>query len=550
MKQLDGSFPVRARRAAAPPVIPVLALALLTAGLALLIDPPDPPRVQAFTPAAGPPDASLSRGSDSPLYRVIGWNDLGMHCMQENFANMTVLPPYNTMWAQVVRRGSPGVNPSVVTASVAVSYTIIDNTYSACDNGQATGARCKTNFWQYAPQLFPGSPAATTPGAGLSGATLAGDMRARADHFAIEGIPLVPYLDSASAFTPTHWYPYQRARIVARDAGTGQVLADTVAVAPVSAEMRCELCHARGQEPGGSTGDVEINILRLHDEENGTHLEASRPVLCASCHASNALGAPGQPDVPNLSRAMHEKHAEPIGALPAGQNGCYACHPGPVTQCLRDVMANQHGMTCESCHGGMAAVANPSRNPWVTLPRCETCHGAAFGEQPNTLYRNSTGHGGMYCEACHGSTHAIFPTSQPNDNLQNISLQGRAGTLADCRVCHGLIPQGAGPHGYIPSFAIRGRVDSLGAPLTGVNIAVTGLAMRATGLDGSYAITGLQQGVYVLTPGLDGYTFLPPSRTVSLPTGGAIPMPWDAEGQDFVAFSGLSRRVFLPLAAR
>jgi hypothetical protein len=156
----------------------------------------------------------------------------------------------------------------------------------------------------------------------------------------------------------------------------------------------------------------------------------------------------------------------------------------------------------------------------------------------------------MYCEACHGSTHAIFPTSQPNDNLQNISLQGRAGTLADCRVCHGLIPQSAGPHGYLPSFAIRGRVDSLGAPLAGVDIAVTGLATRATGLDGGYAITGLQQGVYVLTPSLDGYAFLPPSRTVSLPTGGATPMPWDAEGQDFVAFSGLPRRAFLPLAAR
>ena len=67
---------------------------------------------------------------------------------------------------------------------------------------------------------------------------------------------------------------------------------------------------------------------------------------------------------------------------------------------------------------------------------------------PGKRYRDSTGHGGLFCETCHGSPHAILPSSQPNDNIQNIALQGHAGTLEDCKVCHGSqVPSGSGPHG-------------------------------------------------------------------------------------------------------
>lgn len=68
------------------------------------------------------------------------------------------------------------------------------------------------------------------------------------------------------------------------------------------------------------------------------------------------------------------------------------------------------------------------------------------------MYRNSVGHDGLYCEACHGSTHAILPSLEPNDNIQNIALQGHAGTLSDCTVCHASVPDGPGPHGIRPSL--------------------------------------------------------------------------------------------------
>ena len=68
------------------------------------------------------------------------------------------------------------------------------------------------------------------------------------------------------------------------------------------------------------------------------------------------------------------------------------------------------------------------------------------------LFRFSYGHGGLACEACHGSTHAVFPSSHLNDNVQNLTLQGHEGTLAECASCHNGSPQtvSGGPHGLHP----------------------------------------------------------------------------------------------------
>jgi len=375
-------------------------------------------------------EADLSSAAivqSSGAYRIIGWNDLGMHCMNENFANLCVLPPFNVLWAQAILQGNP---PAIVTEGLTVEYRILDNTYSAG----------KTDFWDF---VFPLFNVDLAPNVGLTGATLAGTLDRTSDHFVVHGVPVTPYRDSA----PTTWYPYQLAELILRDASTGEELSQTTTVAPVSTEMRCSNCHSDGMREKISTGNVETNILTLHDREEETQLMNERPILCARCHASNALGAPGNPEVPNLSLAMHRRH-DP-SREDGGTNDCYQCHPGQVTQCLRDVMFAK-GITCTDCHGQMAALAVSSREPWVDLPNCGSanCHGAQFAPEPQTLYRNSKGHGGLYCEACHGSPHAILPTLQYNDNIQNIALQGKSGTLRDCTVCHGeQAPAGAGPHG-------------------------------------------------------------------------------------------------------
>jgi hypothetical protein len=399
--------------------------------------------------AVAAPPASINVNTNRD-YIVLAWNDLGMHCYNRDFRDLAVLPPANTLWAQVVKVGNP---PHVITTGITVEYSFPTNTYSVG----------KSNFWdigysgvQNAQKIF-GLSSPLPNNMGLAGKGMSGTLDPTGDHFEAKWIPITEYNDN-------NWTtrdPYQLATIIVRDSNTNAELARETVVTPVSTEMRCDRCHSDngpGNE-GIATGVVEQNILTKHDQENMDDyppghtgaLMNRRPVLCAECHASNAIGAPGQPGLPSLSHAMHDKHKD---LVTPDTNGCYNCHPGPTTQCLRDVMSAQ-GMICVNCHGTMQQVAsNPT--PWLKEPRCDTCHvrpgpgGVNVFQQNQQLYRMSSEHGGVYCEGCHDSTHAIAPSSQPRDALKFIDLQGHTGKLDLCTVCHSSWPTGPGPHGMLP----------------------------------------------------------------------------------------------------
>ena len=397
-------------------------------------DIPLPTMTPTSPPAATPtPNLPPTPGPTPVLgpYVVIGWNNLGMHCYNRNFSDLAVLPPWNTLLAQVIQRGDP---PVIVTEGITVTFSFPENTYSVG----------KSNFWDYSLPLF---GVDLPDNIGLNGIGLSGAMKLDGDHFIAEGIPLTEFNDNDLI----NRQPYQLASLVVRDAN-GNELATNQVVAPVSTEMHCDYCHS-DHGPGNediATGVVEQNILTKHDAENMDEyppghqgpLMGRRPILCAECHASNALGAPGVAGVPNLSNAMHEKHA---GISPDSTTGCYNCHPGPQTQCLRDVMSSVYNMQCTNCHGGMDQVkTNP--DPWLNEPRCDTCHHEPGYEQDQALYRLSKGHGGIYCEGCHDSTHAIAPSTQPRDAIKFINLQGHIGVLDTCTVCHLTDPGAGGPH--------------------------------------------------------------------------------------------------------
>jgi hypothetical protein len=67
-----------------------------------------------------------------------------------------------------------------------------------------------------------------------------------------------------------------------------------------------------------------------------------------------------------------------------------------------------------------------------------------------------TGHGGLFCESCHGPTHAEWPlaNSNANDNRAAVQLQGHTGTVIECGTCHGTAMNTTvtlnGPHGMHP----------------------------------------------------------------------------------------------------
>lgn len=357
-------------------------------------------------------------------YVVFAYNDLGMHCMNQDFSEMMILPPANTLHATVIRRS--GEEPNFVTSGVTVKYKVPLNTESAT----------KTNFWEHAQALLGASLA---PNIGLSGNGLSGTMEAPSSNSSKEWsatfIPITPVDDNGKED------PYQVATVTVERQGT--VVAQTKAVVPVSWEISCDLCHTT---QGIS---VDTDILRKHDQLHATNLENQKPVACGSCHAQAPLGLTGEPGVPSLSRAMHSSHSSRIGAV-SNQVGldCYACHPGIKTQCQRDIHSLK-GMDCHDCHGSMSDVATKD-SPWLEEPSCGSCHKSSKPkfefEQSGKLFQHSVGHQGVPCAACHGSPHAIAPTRTTADNLQAIGLQGHAGTIDTCTVCHSSTPDEEFPH--------------------------------------------------------------------------------------------------------
>ncbi len=356
-------------------------------------------------------------------YVLLSWNDLGMHCMNRLHANFSVLPPYNNLDAQLVRRGDATHLPVIDTTAV-ITYSFPGNTTSVT----------KTDFWTCAPALF---GVTLPPDVGLTGLGLTGTFLKVPPRYRAEGIPVTPFPDA----TPTVENPYQQALVIA-SIGGGEV-ARSSPVVPVSTELSCVSagCHAS-----------EDAILLGHEPVTGFN-PAARPILCAKCHADPVLGAAGRPDANYFSFRIHDQHSF-MDQQFTGTALCYKCHPGPTARCLRGVMANTFGLVCQDCHGSMVTMATSigtGRVPWLQEPSCRTCHTSRFGEPIGQLYRQTTGHGGVMCEGCHNSTHSEWPSFLAADNATVVALQGTAGPLADCTVCHGVMPQAAGPHGIIPS---------------------------------------------------------------------------------------------------
>ncbi|MGZ5555682.1 MAG: cytochrome c3 family protein [Candidatus Aminicenantales bacterium] len=360
-------------------------------------------------------------------YVAFAWNDLGMHCLNPTYDQGVILPPYNTVWVQVVKRGNP---PQIVTAGITVEYAIHNNTYSY-------GKRSYGQFWDNMPLLF-GVALAHDTGLNLEDPAihngLSGTMVVKGDHFQVNGIPVVPVDDSLT------FNPYQIADITVRDSGTNAILVQTQATVPTSDEFNCAKCHAAGGEgsehiPGGGGANVLANVLAAHDALSGTTLAASAPVLCASCHGSPALGqtGPGSSGF-YLSRAVHGFHASRNAA-------CYDCHPGQIAKCNRSIAHTASDGNCISCHGTLqdvaSSIASGTRVPWVNEPQCATCHpGVAEVNTGTTLYRNASGHNGLSCPACHSSPHAMVPSSEASDNHQAIQYQTTVAPIGDCKVCH------------------------------------------------------------------------------------------------------------------
>ncbi len=456
---------------------------------------PHSPATPIATPIA--PAVSTTPGP----YVLTAWSELGMHCMDgKDYSVFAVLPPYNTIHAQLLKRGEP---PVALTSGVTITYQAIADSKGSINTTSAN----KSNYWNYSRTLFQNSEPAEVGLAGYatqSKVPHAMKFNAGENYWEAVGIPTMPYDDAGKS------NPYSMARLVAKNTA-GTVLATIDIVLPVSDEMSCKNCHASGASAAAKpvTGwvnnpdaakDMKLNILKKHDDRwpisqylftlrskgwtYGSSLYQTAlggtPVLCAACHADNALALPGLPGIAPLSQAMHILHGPQIvpstgvsfDKATTDVAGCYQCHPGPVTKCKRGAMSTQR---CSDCHGNTSHVGDATRNAWLVEPACQSCHNTgqrytttfdATGKWRQTtdvtfatnnnvpiagsnLFRFSTGHGKMFCSACHGSTHAEFATLQNNDNVYSLELQGHVGKVTECVVCHTNLKTTAngGPHG-------------------------------------------------------------------------------------------------------
>ena len=497
-------------------------------------------RVVRFKQATRAPAALLCMGAlgagtlsaqTQTNWHVLGWNNLGMHCMDNDYAVFSILPPYNTVHSQIVWGYNGAAHLIQTGTGFSVSYAAVADPAGSIN----TTSDGKGNFWTYVPLLL-GQSLGAEAGVDLSGAGYPQSFMPGTNNspkrmnyesgsgwFVSYGVPITPYDDGLRK----NAYPLMR---LSASNGNSRVATKDI-VLPVSDEMDCRVCHASGSGPAAlppagwvweanPTRDYRLNILRLHDAvrfqtlpaqypvilaargftTNGLYASVAKhgqPVFCASCHLSEAVPGTGYPGVPPLTTAVHGKHAsvtDPTTHLPLdssnNRSSCYRCHPGSETRCLRGAMGTAVAangtlsMQCQSCHGALSVVGAPTRTGWLNEPSCQTCHSGdavsnngqirytnsftngayrvaanqRFATNTNapatglSLFRFSRGHGGLYCSACHGSTHAEFPSAFTNDNLASIQFQGHEGMLSECTRCHKSSPStvSGGPHGLHP----------------------------------------------------------------------------------------------------
>ncbi len=411
-------------------------------------------------------------------YVLLAWCTLGEKCISDCDDHWSLLPPGSTLYAQLVRRD---YQPEIVTTNVQLTFT---------PPAGSVDPASQVAFWDNAASLvgkdLPRNVSAK--GLGLSGTmTLNEGLRT----FVADGIPILPYADDGSLA------PYPVFTIEAKDADTGEVLAVTSVVAPVSTEIGCRNCHGGDWRRHGAMGisaETASDVLAVHDRRHRTTLlaqaEEGKPVLCQSCHPDPLLNAPGDPELLNLPAAIHGFHVHYLLDRP-GPEPCHSCHPtGPdsFTFCARGVHASQVGLTCTHCHGTMEDHAltllrgeeqagkpkaellmrglkprlvdtveqiNP-RTPWNDQPDCLGCHvdferpadreTYAFNKWvrgPAGLYRLRSDDAGLMCESCHGPTHAEYPAinrfHSELDAIQPLQYQGVnavIGARGNCAVCH------------------------------------------------------------------------------------------------------------------
>ncbi len=219
---------------------------------------------------------------------------------------------------------------------------------------------------------------------------------------------------------------------------------DCLRGAMASGGMLCQDCHGdmaqvgddftRGVDPAHA-GAFELAGDFYTNPDTPRVPWANEPG-CGSCHTGDALDN------------MHSD-ADTIGSLSDAVRLMQAWRVG-------DAKATPIVPTNKRFAEDVVATGDAAGNP--KLYRVST--GGQVLSDLGSAGVQKSGHAGLFCEACHGATHAIWPNANPNanDNVASQQLQQHAGTITECSVCHepndDSLPLGlGGPHGMHPIVA-------------------------------------------------------------------------------------------------
>src|ERR1035441_3877102 len=119
---------------------------------------------------------------------ILGWNNLGMPCRDGDYSVFTILPPYNTIEAQLIVRG--------VLVTNGAGYTVTYQAIADPSGSINTTAIGKGNFYTYTPFLY----GALAPDKGLAGWSMPGPANVpQTNVFETLNQP------AAGIFTPVNW---------------------------------------------------------------------------------------------------------------------------------------------------------------------------------------------------------------------------------------------------------------------------------------------------------------------------------------------------------
>ena len=257
------------------------------------------------------------------------------------------------------------------------------------------------------------------------------------------------------------------------------------------ARYECTQCAEEGKTVAECA--VESTCYQCHPGKYTKCLRgamANAGMLCQDCHGSMAQVGD------DFSEGFSHDTPFPLGAnltkrIPwATEPGCQSCHVGDAINQPADTTGfiyDDEGIRLLQAWRAGDPDASPIASPNSRFAEDQTP--LEFGETGPTkrvLYRLSrgqrfvrgdttgqavfTGHNGVLCEGCHGSTHAEWPVAPDapndgawpppkgsfvaNDNVTAGQLQGHTGKIIECEACHtgdfSLQNGLGGPHGIHP----------------------------------------------------------------------------------------------------